>query len=358
MSRFLLLDIGAGTMDVLFYDQESDLHYKAVAKSPVLYMAEIIANTPGNLLITGHEMGGGAVSSAIKKRANEAEVVMTATAAATVHHHLEKVRSMGIKIIADDEAEYFQHSNRYTLLTTTDVDVDRLKNIINGLSIPFKFDVIAICAQDHGLPPKGVSHLDHRHQIFKAALDNNPFPEALIYRQDEVPSTFNRLTAIAEKSRTLPTDEVFVMDSGMAAILGGSLDLQAKSKQRMLIVDVATSHTVVAALEEDEIAGFVEYHTHDITVERLDYLIPALANGKLKHEQILQEGGHGAYTRKVFGFENAEAIIVTGPKRRLVKNSQLPMIFGSPFGDNMMTGTAGLLEAVRRRKGLAPFSYL
>jgi hypothetical protein len=28
------------------------------------------------------------------------------------------------------------------------------------------------------------------------------------------------------------------------------------------------------------------------------------------------------------------------------------------MGDNMMTGTVGVLEAIRRRKGLPPFSYL
>ena len=40
MSRFLLLDVGAGTLDVFFYDDSSGLHYKAVVKSPVLYLAE------------------------------------------------------------------------------------------------------------------------------------------------------------------------------------------------------------------------------------------------------------------------------------------------------------------------------
>jgi hypothetical protein len=34
------------------------------------------------------------------------------------------------------------------------------------------------------------------------------------------------------------------------------------------------------------------------------------------------------------------------------------MEYGAPLGDNMMTGTAGLLEAIRRRKGLAPLPVL
>jgi len=358
MSRFLLLDIGAGTMDVLFYDQKSDLHYKAVARSPVLSVSETIAGTPGNLLIRGYEMGGGAVSSAIKQRATQAEVVMTAAAAATIHHNQEKVHAQGIKIISDSQADQMQKDRRFSALMTTDLDVERIKHIVAGLNVPFEFDVIGICAQDHGMAPADVSHLDYRHRVFKTALDKNPFPEALLYGPGQVPETFNRLSCIAQKGRELPAAEVYVMDSGMAAILGASLELRAKSKQKLIVIDVATSHTVSAALDGGEIAGFFEYHTHDITRERLEHLIPLLADGKLKHDQILKEGGHGAYIRKAIGFEAVEMIIVTGPKRRLVENSRLPMVWGAPFGDNMMTGTVGLLEAVRRRKGLDPISYV
>ena len=47
MSRYLLLDIGAGTMDVLYYDEESDIHYKAVVRSPVISLAEKIEAVKG-----------------------------------------------------------------------------------------------------------------------------------------------------------------------------------------------------------------------------------------------------------------------------------------------------------------------
>jgi hypothetical protein len=36
----------------------------------------------------------------------------------------------------------------------------------------------------------------------------------------------------------------------------------------------------------------------------------------------------------------------------------LPIHFGAPLGDNMMTGTVGVLEAIRRHKGLEPITYL
>jgi uncharacterized protein (DUF1786 family) len=228
---------------------------------------------------------------------------------------------------------------------------------VEGLGLPFSFDVVGICAQDHGVPPDGISHLDFRHNIFKSKLDENPFPHAMLYRQGEVPEAFNRLKSISESAALLPANEIYVMDSGMAAILGASLDPRAGSEGKIMILDIATSHTVGAALDKGEIAGFFEYHTRDINLQRLETLLVDLAEGKLAHAQILEEGGHGAYIRKAFGYKAVEIIIATGPKRWLVEESRLPIVPGAPLGDNMMTGTAGVLEAVRRHKGLKTLSY-
>ena len=358
MSKFLLIDIGAGTMDVLYYDTEADLHYKAVVKSPVRHIAERAAEITGDLLVTGVEMGGGPVSNVLKQKAEKAEVIMSASSAATINHNLEKVRSWGIRIVEETEIKPLIHSGRYRLLTIGDIELARIRNIVETFGVAFSFDIVGVCAQDHGTPPDGMSHLDYRHNIFKEALDKNPFPHALLYRNDEVPATLNRLRSIAESVDMLPTDEIYVMDSGMAAILGSSMDPVARSKGKALVLDVATSHTLGAALEGGELSGFFEYHTRDISVDRLDYLLQKLADGELEHEKILEEGGHGAYIRKAFGFDAVEAIVATGPKRRLVEGSKLPIAPGAPLGDNMMTGTVGLLEAIRRRNGLRPISYI
>ena len=148
------------------------------------------------------------------------------------------------------------------------------------------------------------------------------------------------------------------MDSGFAAILGASMDTEAVKYENILVLDIATSHTVGAALMGEELAGFFEYHTRDISLDKIESLLRDLADGKLDHDRILLEGGHGAYTRKGFGFKNVQVVIATGPKRRLLESSKLPITFGAPLGDNMMTGTVGLLEAIRRRKNLPPVTYL
>jgi uncharacterized protein (DUF1786 family) len=119
------------------------------------------------------------------------------------------------------------------------------------------------------------------------------------------------------------------------------------------LLDIATSHTVGAAMQGEELAGFFEYHTRDITLERLEELLVDLANGALDHARVLSEGGHGAYTRRSIGFDNVEIVLATGPKRGLIGPSRLEIELGAPLGDNMMTGTLGVLEAIRRKKGLA-----
>jgi uncharacterized protein (DUF1786 family) len=358
MRKFLMIDIGAGTMDILYYDSKTDLHYKAVVKSPIRYLAERASRVAGNLLVVGNEMGGGPITQALIERANEAEVVMSVSAAATLNHNLDKVRSWGLKVVDDERAEDLRRSQNYTVITLGDLEPARLEQIVKSFGIPFEFDAVAICAQDHGVPPPEISHLDFRHNLFKACLADNPYPHTLLYSDQEVPDTMNRLKSIAQSALKLPAAEIYVMDSGMAAILGASMDSLTRGMNPVLLLDIATSHTVGAAMAGEEIAGFFEYHTQDITLEKLETLLHDLAEGKLSHRQILAEGGHGAFLRRAVGFNAIETIIATGPKRKLVASSRLPIQFGSPWGDNMMTGTVGLLEALRRRKNLKPIVYL
>ena len=248
MSRFLMIDVGAGTMDVLYYDTKTDLHYKAVVKSPVRHLAEKVLATPGNLLVTGCEMGGGPITKALRERARTANVVVSTGAAATLHHDPGKVRSWNIRIVPDEDARELSSNGRYSELNLGDLDPARLERIVTGLGVPFEFDVIAACAQDHGVPPNGVSHLDFRHNMFESRLNENPLPHTLLYSNDEVPASMTRLSSMACTALHLPTNEVYVMDSGMAAILGASMDAGANGKERVFVLDVATSHTVGAAM--------------------------------------------------------------------------------------------------------------
>ena len=358
MSRFLLIDVGAGTMDVLYFDDQTDMCYKAVVQSPVQSVAQRLSEISGNLIITGCEMGGGPVTQVLRNRTRTDQIVISESAAATLHHERDRVTDWGITVVSDQQSESLRTKPDYHHFHLCDIDRDWLEQIVGGFQVPFSFDIVGICAQDHGVPPAGTSHLEYRHRLYRARLDRSPYPHALLYHATQVPPTMNRLTSIARSATDLPAQEIYVMDSGMAAILGATMDMSARHKKNRLVLDIATSHTVGAAVEGEELAGFFEYHTRDISLDRLESLIMDLADGELTHEQILNEGGHGAYIRKAFGFKNSEIIVATGPKRKMLEGSRLPITLGAPWGDNMMTGTVGLLEAIRRRKGLPPISYV
>ncbi len=358
MSRFLCIDIGAGTMDLLWYDTESVHHYKAVAVSPVRTVAARAAGLPGDLVVTGCEMGGGPVTEALRQRARTHRVVASVAAAATLHHDPEQVRAWGIAVVDDAEAQALVGRPGWGHLVLRDVEPDRIEGLVAGLGVPFEFDAVLVCAQDHGAAPPGTSHLDFRHRIYRARLEARPHPHTLLFEAGEVPAELNRLRAIAGTAGQLPTRAVYVMDSGMAAIVGAALDWHAEPGGRFTVLDVATSHTVGATIVGGELAGMVEYHTRGLTRERLERLLEELAAGRLDHSAVLAEGGHGAFVRAAAGPEALRTIIATGPKRRLVQGSRLPMIFGAPLGDNMLTGCAGMLEALRLRLGLPDFVYL
>jgi uncharacterized protein (DUF1786 family) len=268
------------------------------------------------------------------------------------------VRDWGIQIVEDEAAEALTRRTTHTHIVLGDIEPRRLQKIVEGFGVPFDFDAVAVCAQDHGVPPRGVSHLDFRHNLFRERLEKEPYPHTLMFRADEVPPVLNRLKSIAKRAAELPTAAVYVMDSGMAAILGASLDAAVKDRERAFVMDAATSHTVGAAMEGGALAGFFEYHTVDMTVAKLEELFDALASGALNHQQVLAEGGHGAFIRKAIGFKKTDVIISTGPKRGRLTDARLPLVFGAPMGDNMMTGTLGLLEALRRRNHLEPIAYL
>lgn len=355
MKKILCIDIGAGTMDILYGDRSGGRQYKAVVCSPLQTIARRIERLAGDILVHGVEMGGGQVSRALKAHAARNRVVMTASAAATIHHNPRRVVAAGIETIPDDQYRAMMESQTWNVIKSGDIEHDRIVHIVDAFGVGTDSDIVAVCAQDHGVAPPGTSHLDFRQRLFSRSLDKNPRPESLLYDIKEIPPEMNRLQALAQTARCLAGKAVYVMDSGMAAVLGVCLDERAKKGRNLIVMDIATSHTLVAAVREDELLGFVEYHTSDINAAVIRNTVRRLADGDITHGQVLREGGHGAWVRGHFGFDCIDAIIATGPCRSMIADCGLPIILGAPFGDNMLTGAAGLMEAVRRRHGWPRF---
>jgi uncharacterized protein (DUF1786 family) len=353
MSRFLAIDVGAGTLDAMFLDTTTGDLFKFVAKSPTRSLAEkIMACNDKRILVTGRAMGGGPVTDAIKNKAREITVMMTPSAAQTIHHRLERIEKLGVIVISEDGAKRELRKKHIALFRTGDILAKDIMTILRSMGIEPVVDFLAIAVQDHGTPTTGVSSLDFRHQIFKRIIEASPTPSAFLFEAEKIPSYLHRMHSAALDAQGIPSTKVFLMDTGMAAILGASSDPWARGKEIVIVLDIATSHTLGALLVAGEIGGFFEYHTSAITTGLLRSLIINLAEGRLSHEQIVAEGGHGAYVRKAVGFDRVEVILATGPKRDIVNRIGMDhIVLGAPFGDNMMTGTAGLILAVAEREG-------
>jgi len=88
-----------------------------------------------------------------------------------------------------------------------------------------------------------------------------------------------------------------------------------------------------------------EHHTHQMTAPKLDDYLKRLCDGTLDFQEVFDDGGHGCYVREVIGFENIRSVLVTGPNRYIMQRSELNVHFPAPFGDMMLTGCFGLMDA-------------
>ncbi|HNR11862.1 MAG TPA: DUF1786 family protein [Thermodesulfobacteriota bacterium] len=353
MKPIVAVDIGAGTTDVLVWNPDNGESYKAVAMSPIRRLSRIITAGQGPLLITGSLMGGGYLAQAVTERSKRDTIYMTPDAGRTIKDDLDQVMQKGICIVSEAEAVEIRHRESIDHVEFGDVSPSGLRNLLAELGVAWDFALVAGAVQDHGVAPESVNSLDFRHEVMKGRLDADPRPESCLFSDGEIPAYLTRMKATAALLRQLPAEKVFMMDTGIAAIMGASLDPRVQHCKSMIVADIGNSHTLAAVVQEGVIGGLFEYHTGSITGRRMDELLVKLGNGDLNHRGVVAEGGHGAYIREVPGFEQIEEIVVTGPRRaEILKDMSLSVLEGAPLGDTMMTGTAGLLESVMRAERL------
>jgi len=352
--KILALDIGAGTEDVLLYDDAKknvENCLKMVLPSPTqVYAAQVKAATrlSQDLFIKGDTIGGGAVSLALRKHIEAGLLVtMTEHAAYTVRNDLDEVREAGIKITSTEAPADFQGIT----LTLEEVNLTTLQTFLTEFNEPLSdVDVVAVAVQDHGVSPRGISNRRFRVQKMKELLTRDPRIEALVFREDGVPPCFLRMrSAVQASKRQLPKAKVIVMDTAPAAVLGCLEDPVVKGAARVLAVNVGNGHTMAALIEDHEIVGVVEHHTRLLNPQKIERLLVEFANGRISNEEVFRDRGHGLFLLKEpRGFSTIETIAATGPNRSLLTKTQLPVHFAAPSGDVMMTGTVGLVEATKR----------
>ena len=115
-----------------------------------------------------------------------------------------------------------------------------------------------------------------------------------------------------------------------------------------MVANVGNFHTLAFRLMGDQVEGVFEHHTGLVDRQKLDRLLNKFADGTLTHEEIFADHGHGSliYPQEPFdlgkgGFD----VVITGPRRNLMRESSLRTYFAAPYGDMMLTGCFGLLAA-------------
>ena len=342
----LFLDIGSGTLDVLFYDPDRELLNcpKFVLPSPARRVAARIDELTSRGLdihLHGLNMGGGfggAVDRAIKAGRR---VTAEPEAAKALADDPARVEAMGVAILDH------QPPNAVGVhLADYDPGFWRAWLAAAGLPQP---DTVVAAAQDHGFHP-GVSNRISRFAYWERFLAEErggavARPESLLHQTP--PPEMTRLTAI--RSTTAGP----VADTGAAAMLGALFvpEIEAQSRERgVLAVNVGNGHTVAFLLYAGRVWGVYEHHTGLLDAAKLLDHLERFRRGELPNAEVFDDRGHGCRTQPL----PAEArgftpTYVLGPRRDLLKNSGAG--FPAPGGDMMLAGCFGLLKAWRTAGG-------
>lgn len=337
-SKILALDIGGGTQDILLYEPSEPMEnaIKLVLPSPTVIAARRIekaARDQKPIYLTGRVMGGGAVSRAVRDHIKAGLPVYSQTdPALTLHDNLDKVRSMGVLIEPPPAGLDIQ------TIRLGDLDLESLGQAL-GLYETTLPDLIALAVQDHGFSP-GASNRLTRFAQWQGFLDAGGDLSRLLF--SEPPENLSRWQAAAADA-----PGALFMDTSAAALRGAILDEQAAADlaDGLTVVNCGNEHTVAFLVQGRTVYGVYEHHTSllnpDLLADHLDRFI----QGKLTNQEIFDNWGHGVATRQDYLDLNPfSKVVITGPRREMARGLGR---MAAPFGEMMLSGCFGLIEAVR-----------
>ena len=335
--KILAVDIGVGTQDILLYDSDDTIEnsFKMVMPSPTRIIAGKIRNHHNDIFIKGSTMGGGPINKAIKNHLDRGyKVIMTESAAKTVRDDLDRVKKLGIEIIPDNE----KHPE-ISSVELKDVDLDAIEAAFAKFDVEMDFDELGVAVQDHGYK-SGLGDRNFRFMKIKEKLNEPRRPEEFAFHGD-VPEYFTRMDAVL---KSLEGYKPTLMDSKFASVCGATCDDYVKGLESYIIMDIGNGHTLAASCEGGKIIGVFEHHTRALTTTKLQNLVKKLQEGTITHEEVHDDGGHGAWVTG--SMTKCECIVATGPLRELLKQTDFNVHNAAPAGDVMMTGPAGLIKSI------------
>ena len=332
----LAIDIGGGTQDILLFEPEKTIENccKLVLPSPTLLIKHKIAQATASgkdVFLTGPIMGGGPSARGVKNHlAAGLSVYATPSAAKTFHDDLDKVAAMGVIIAA-------HAPDQVTRIQTGDLDLDSLYSILDRYHLP-RPQQIAIAVQDHGESVEESNRLV-RSRAWADFISSGGNPLDLLFFQ--APSHLTRMKAIQEQC-----SGAVLMDTGPAAIIGALCDplVKQQESQGITVVNVGNMHTLAFLIKEGRIWGMAEHHTSMLNPAKLALLIDRLQKGLITQGEIYEDGGHGGTVVADRPANSFSFLAVTGPNRGMA--ASLRPHFAVPYGDMMLTGCFGLVQAL------------
>ena len=353
--RILAIDIGAGTQDILLYDsrRREENNLKLILPSPVQILASKIRKCrKESILVKGTTMGGGVFALALLEKIKEGKkVFITEKAARSIRDDIDELKNFGFRIISSEEAEEIEkkRSNDICVIEAKDVDFDYIFNFLKKINEE-SFDFIGIAVQDHGFE-KGKSDRITRFSKIKEMLEKENSLSSFLFSPP--PQIFTRMRAnyeyLKEKLEEKKIDaRVFIVDTKIAAIAGA---LHGVKERPCMVFDIGNAHTMCAIVKNKfSIAGIFEHHTALLSREKIEKFATKLALGRLSNEEIYSDDGHGAYSiENAGGITGIKKILVTGPKRELIKGASLNFSYAMPFGDIMLSGAVGIVDLIKEK---------
>jgi len=353
--KILAVDIGAGTEDILLYDETKNVEncVKMILPTPSVVHAASVnhATTLGrDIFVRGYTIGGGEFATSVMRHLrNGFRVIMTESAAYSIRNDLNEVEQLGIEVWGGEKPP---KGFRGEVLNIAEINLKELDVFLSKRNASLSnVDVVAIAVQDHGVSPKGMSNRRFRMEKMREQLSRRRRPEDFAFKEDEVPRYFIRMdSAVRASKNQFPKPKVMVMDTSIAAIAGCLQDSLVSEAESVLAVNLGNGHTMAAIVLKGEICGIAEHHTQLLTHTRLERLLREFADGELADGDVFKEGGHGvALATKPPGFSKIDVIAVTGPNRHLIEKTGIEAHYVTPVGDMMMTGPMGLIAAAKRK---------
>jgi uncharacterized protein (DUF1786 family) len=306
-----------------------------------------------DVLLTGVTMGGGPSHWAARDHIQAGyKVFATPEAARSFDDDLALLRETGVEVISEDETQTLPGDVKRIPLQ--DFDFNAIADALGRFGVSLDdLAGVGVAVFDHGAAPPGYSdrqfRFDYLAERLNPGMENNPGGRLsnLAFRRGDIPAKMTRLLAVEASASDLDAP-LMVMDTAPAAVLGASLDPQVMEPERVMIANVGNFHTLAFRLRGQQVEGVFEHHTGLIDRGKMDGLLTAFAAGDLAHEDIFGDHGHGAliYSPEPYQLGQGEFdVVITGPRRNLMRGSALRTYFSAPYGDMMLTGCFGLLSA-------------